>query len=47
VRAADPQLADRLDLDQESSGTGIAAPTREDLERALRLIGVPPDAKLR
>lgn len=40
VRAVDPQLLDRLDFDHESDGTGITAPTREALERALRILGV-------
>jgi hypothetical protein len=40
IRTADADLARRLDFDQEADGTGIAAPTREDLESALRMIGV-------
>jgi hypothetical protein len=40
LREADPDLLARLDFDQESSGTGIAAPTREDLEDALRILGI-------
>ena len=42
LRTADPALLDRLDFDPESSGTGIEAPTREDLERALNLLRLPP-----
>ena len=40
LRAADPQLLERLDFDHESDGTGVAAPTREDLARALQILGI-------
>ena len=40
LRAVDPQLLASLDFDHESDGTGITAPTREALERALRTLGV-------
>ena len=43
IRSADPKLLARLDFDHESDGTGIAARTREDLERALGILGLPPD----
>lgn len=38
IRAHDPKLLARLDFDQESSGTGIAAPTREDLVRVMSIL---------
>ena len=41
LKAADPALEKRLDFDPESSGTGIMASSREDLEAALRILGVP------
>jgi hypothetical protein len=40
LREADPKLLRRLDFDPESSGTGISARSREDLERALRILGL-------
>jgi hypothetical protein len=43
IRAADPDLLPRLDFDHESDGTGISARAREDLERALGILGLPPD----
>jgi hypothetical protein len=36
----DPALLRRLDFDPEANGTGIAARTREDLEAALRILGL-------
>jgi hypothetical protein len=41
LRAADPDLLRSLDFDQEADGTGISAPTREQVERALRILGLP------
>jgi hypothetical protein len=41
VGAADPVLLARLDFDSESSGTGISAATREDLEAVLRILSAP------
>ncbi len=40
LRAKAPALLKRLDLDPESSGTGISAPSRRDLVRALRILGI-------
>jgi hypothetical protein len=40
LRAADPALLRTLDFDPEAAGTGISAPTREQLERALRILGL-------
>jgi hypothetical protein len=40
LRAADPALLRRLDFDPESAGTGISAASREDLERALMILGL-------
>jgi hypothetical protein len=40
ISAAAPELLKRLDFDHESDGTGISAPTREDLESALRILGL-------
>lgn len=40
LRAADPALLRALDFDQEADGTGISAPTREQLERALGILGL-------
>jgi hypothetical protein len=40
IEAADPALLRRLDFDQESSGTGIAAARRVDLEAALVILGI-------
>lgn len=40
LRRADPALLKRLDFDPESAGTGISAPTRRDLVRALELLGI-------
>jgi hypothetical protein len=40
LKAADPALLRRLDFDQESDGTGISAPAREDLRSALALLGL-------
>jgi hypothetical protein len=40
LRSADAELAKRLDFDPESNGTGIYAESREDLETALRLLGL-------
>lgn len=45
LREADPELLRRLDFDPESSGTGVAAGTREDLVEMLDILGVTsPDA---
>jgi hypothetical protein len=41
VGAADAALLVRLDFDQESSGTGISAATREDLAAVLRILSAP------
>ena len=38
--SADAELANRLDFDPEANGTGIYAESREDLETALRLLGL-------
>jgi hypothetical protein len=38
--SADAELAKRLDFDPEANGTGIYAESREDLETALRLLGL-------
>jgi hypothetical protein len=40
IRKADYALLARLDFDHESSGTGISAGTREDLETMLRIVRV-------
>jgi hypothetical protein len=40
IRAADPALLKRLDFDRDSSSTLIMAPTREDLQRALEILGI-------
>lgn len=40
LRKADPALLRRLDIDPESAGTGITAHSREDLEQALRILGL-------
>jgi hypothetical protein len=40
LRAADAWLAARVDFDPESAGTGIYAPTREDLEQAMQILGL-------
>ena len=40
LRSADAKLAKRLDFDPESNGTGLYAESREDLEAALRLLGL-------
>jgi hypothetical protein len=40
LKAADPALLGRLDFDQESDGTGISTPAREDLRSALALLGL-------
>jgi hypothetical protein len=40
LREADPKLLRRLDFDPESSGTGISARSREDLEAALQILGL-------
>jgi hypothetical protein len=40
LREADPKLLRRLDFDDESGATGISAPSREDLERALEIMGL-------
>ncbi len=42
LAASAPELLSRLDFDQESSGTGITAPRREDLEAALEILGITP-----
>lgn len=36
----DPKLLGRLDFDPESSGTGVAAHSREDLEAMLDILGI-------
>jgi hypothetical protein len=40
LREADPALPRRLDFDPEANGTGIMARSREDLEAALRILGL-------
>lgn len=40
LREADPALLRRLDFDPENAGTGIMATSREDLVRALEILGV-------
>jgi hypothetical protein len=40
LRAADAALLRRLDFDPENAGTGISATRREDLEAALRILGL-------
>jgi hypothetical protein len=40
LRAADAALLRRLDFDPESAGTGVSAARREDLESALRTLGL-------
>ncbi|MGZ4331766.1 MAG: hypothetical protein ACXVFN_13555 [Solirubrobacteraceae bacterium] len=40
LRVADPALLRRLKFDPEANGTGISARTREDLEAALRILGL-------
>jgi hypothetical protein len=40
LRAADRRLLARLEFDPENAGTGIMAPSREDLTRALELLGL-------
>jgi len=40
LRDADPDLFGRLDFDPENAGTGIMASSRDDLERALEILGV-------
>jgi hypothetical protein len=40
LKAADPALLGRLEFDPESSGTGISAPSRADLEAALTILGI-------
>jgi hypothetical protein len=40
LRDADPALLQRLDFDPENAGTGIIATSREDLVRALDIIGI-------
>jgi hypothetical protein len=40
LRAADAALLRRLDFDPESAGTGISAASREDLQRALTILGL-------
>jgi hypothetical protein len=40
LRAGDAALLKRLDFDPESAGTGISAASREDLERALDILGL-------
>lgn len=40
LREADSELSGRLDFDPENAGTGIMAVSREDLERALEILGV-------
>jgi hypothetical protein len=40
LREADPALLRRLDFDQEADGTGIYARSREDVERALEILGL-------
>ncbi len=40
IRAVDRGLLARVDFDQESSGTGISAPSRADLDAVLAILGV-------
>jgi hypothetical protein len=40
LRESDPALLRRLDFDPEANGTGILARSREDLEAALRILGL-------
>lgn len=40
VGEADAALASRLDFDPEAGGTGVLAPSAEDLERFLRLLKI-------
>lgn len=40
LRNADSALLRRLDFDPEANGTSIHARTREDLEEALRILGL-------
>lgn len=40
LRAADPELAERILFDPENAGTGINAASRADLERALAILGL-------
>jgi hypothetical protein len=40
IREANPALLRRLDFDPEANGTGIMARSREDLEAALRILGL-------
>lgn len=42
LREADPKLLRRLEFDPESSGTGVAARTREDLTAMLGILGITP-----
>ena len=42
LHAADAALPDRIDFDPESAGTGIAARSRDDLDRVLRILGINP-----
>ena len=41
LRDADPDLAARLVFDPENAGTGIYAASRDDLRRALTILGLP------
>ena len=40
IRAVSPELLARLDFDPESSGTGIMAAARKDIEAALRILAI-------
>jgi hypothetical protein len=42
LRQTNPALLRRLRFDPESAGTGITAETRDDLETALRSLGITP-----
>ena len=44
LREADSELLGRLDFDDESGGTTVSAPSREDLVRALEILGLPDPA---
>jgi hypothetical protein len=40
IRAKAPRLLKRLEFDPEGSGTGVSAPSRRDLVRMLRILGI-------
>jgi len=44
IRKANPTLLKRLDFDPESSGTGITAPTRHDLQAMLDILDIDTPA---